>query len=132
MAPRTLADHDVHRILGSPERWHSEGLGAAWGFPATGLGEAETGTEMEDEASEQLRLPGKAALLEYTRAAFDEVDGLLDGLSEHGPRQAIRTPQVGNDELASRLFVYLTHDSRHLGMIEAMRGVLGLSGSATN
>ncbi len=87
---------------------------------------------MEDEASEQLRLPGKAALLECTRAAFDEVDGLLDGLSEHGPRQAIRTPQVGNDELASLLFVYLTHDSRHLGMIEAMRGVLGLSGSATN
>jgi len=126
------ADFDAHEVEGTTQIWHAQGLGAAWGFPSSGLGEAEAGTEMGDDASERLVLPGKAALLDYTRSAFTAVDGLLDRLSEDQQRGAPRAPDVGDEKLTDLIFTYLTHDNRHLGMIEAVRGLLGLRGSATN
>lgn len=126
------ADYDAHEVEGTAQIWHAQSLGAAWGFPSAGLGEAEAGTEMGDDASERLVLPSKAALLDYTRAAFAAVDGLLDRVSSDAARQTPRSPDVADDKLADLIFTYLTHDNRHLGMIEAVRGLLGLQGSATN
>ncbi|HEU0073645.1 MAG TPA: DinB family protein [Dehalococcoidia bacterium] len=121
------ADHDAHRFDGSPELWVSESLAAAWGFPGV-LGEADSGTGMGDDASEMLVLPGKAALLEYARAAFASLDETAERLAAG----AMRVPGTGVADAVEVTITYATHDNRHLGMIEALRGLLGISGTATN
>jgi hypothetical protein len=124
------ADFDAAQVSGAPQIWETQGLAAAWGF-ASGLGKSETGTEMGDDSSEDLILPGKTALLEYTGAAFTRIDNLLDTLA-HATVLPSPNLQVDDDRAVSLLCTYLTHDNRHLGMIEALRGLLGLMGSATN
>ena len=121
------ADHDAHRFDGSPEIWVSESLATAWGFPA-GLGEADAGTGMGDDASELLVLPGKAQLSEYARAAFAS----LDETAERLEAAALSAPGTGVADTVEVTITYGTHDNRHLGMIEALRGLLGISGTATN
>ena len=87
------ADYDVHQVEGTPQIWHAQGLATAWGFPA-GLGQADTGTEMGDDASDRLVLPGKAALVDYASAAFSAVDELLDRLSQDALVQSIRLREI--------------------------------------
>jgi hypothetical protein len=70
------ADKDRSDIEGTPQFWVEQSLAVAWGFPAT-LGEADTGTELGDDASDLLVLPSKAALLDYTRVAFNELGECL-------------------------------------------------------
>jgi DinB family protein len=123
------AEHDAELFGGVPQRWRTESMAAAWGFPTVGLGEDETGTEMGDDASDLLVFPDKAALMEYGRHALGTIDELVDGwtrtAASPGERDAVEPATVAN------LFAYVTHDNRHLGMIEALIGVLGASGTAT-
>jgi len=119
------AEHDAELFGGIPQRWRTEGMAAAWGFPA-GLGEDETGTEMGDDASDLLVFPDKAALLGYTRHALGTLDELIEGL--------VTDVMVGSDAsiaAVESLSADVTHINRHLGMIEALIGVLGASGTAT-
>jgi hypothetical protein len=120
------ADYDAHSAVETPEIWVSQGLAAAWGFPAE-LGQAAAGTGLDDDASARLPLPGKETLVDYVRAAF----AALERTAERMMAEALREPEAGNDAL-DLMFTYATHDNRHLGMIEALCGVLGLQGTATN
>jgi hypothetical protein len=86
---------------------------------------------MGDDASEALVLPPKDVLLEYVRAAFDALDTTL-GLVSPRDLDTPAGPPENASRLADFLFVFVTHDNRHLGMIEALRGLLGLSGTASN
>jgi hypothetical protein len=123
------ADYDAWQLTGSPQVWQARGLAEAWGFPA-GLGQNATGTEMGNEAAQQLPLPDKAALIDYTRAAFDALGVALEALALDDLPLPIDPPRNSDPRLAV-LFEYVTHDNRHLGMIEALRGLLGDSGTAT-
>jgi hypothetical protein len=96
-----------------------------------GLGEAETGTEMGDEVSERLSWPDKAALLGYAHEAFAARQGAIRGLVPESLLQAIHSPHISDNSKLDLLLTHLSHDNRHLGMIEAMRGFLGLRGTAT-
>ena len=120
------ADYDAHRHDGSPEIWVARSLDEAWGFPSQ-LGEAAAGTGLDDDASARLPLPGKEPLLDYARAAFADLDATVEQLVEEAQRQG----NAGNDAV-ELVVTYATHDNRHLGMIEALRGLLGLQGTATN
>jgi hypothetical protein len=120
------ADYDAHRFDSSPEVWLAKGLAEAWGFPAE-LGEASAGTGLDDDASARLPLPGKGPMLEYARAAFADLDQSLERMMI----EASRRGGAGNDAV-ELVVTYATHDNRHLGMIEALRGLLGLQGTATN
>lgn len=123
-------DYDRTVMDGTPQSWHARDLARAWGFPSGGLGEADTGTEMGDDASGRLVLPGKAALLDYARSAFAATDELLEQLPAESLLQVIALRQHG-DDVVSLVFAGMTHDNCHLGMIEAVRGLLGLHGTAT-
>jgi uncharacterized damage-inducible protein DinB len=123
------ADKDRSDIEGTPQFWVEQSLAAAWGFPAA-LGEADTGTEMADDASDLLVLPSKAALLDYTRSAFNALGECLEALPVGSLLEAVRPPAL-NDRRVDVLWEYVTHDNRHLGMIEALKGLLGKSGTAT-
>ena len=125
------ADHDRSLIDGTTQLWESRDLAASWGLASTGLGKAGSGTEMGDDASEALVLPPKDVLLEYVRATFDALDTTLGLVSPQG-LDAPAGPSGNASPLSDFLFVFVTHDNRHLGMIEALRGLLGLSGTASN
>jgi hypothetical protein len=125
------ADHDRAVVEGTPQIWRARDLARAWGFPDSGLGDDDTGTGMGDSVSADLVLPPKPALVDYTAAAFAALDSALDRFPPDSLLQPIKAPE--NDDSAVKMFTgYLSHDNRHLGMIEALRGALGLLGSATN
>ena len=125
------ADHDRAVVEGTPQIWRARDLARAWGFPDAGLGNDDTGTGMGADVSGGLVLPPKLALLDYAAAAFAALDGALDCFPPDSLLKPINAPE--NDDSAVKMFIgYLSHDNRHLGMIEALRGVLGLRGTATN
>jgi hypothetical protein len=125
------ADHDRALIEGTPQIWAQRELASVWGLAPVELGQADAGTEMGDEASEALLLPAKDLLLEYARETFDALDATLTS----APPDSLNLPfgtAKNAKPLVDYLFVFVTHDNRHLGMIEALRGVLGLRGTASN
>ena len=123
------ADYDSYQISHEPQIWESQALAEAWGFP-TGLGQFNTGTEMGDEASERLDLPDKPALLDYAESAFATLGNALDPLTLDDLVLPVDPPR-NNDRRFDVLFEYPTHDNRHLGMIEALLGLLDRGGTAT-
>lgn len=108
--------------------WQAEGLAAAWGFDPDALGIYESGTGMGLETPGALPWPSKDALLGYCRRAFEVADEAVGTLDDAGFQ---RSAKWGGRSAGEAIVTNLEHDNRHLGMIEGMRGVLGLAGSAT-
>lgn len=113
------------------EIWAREKLAQRWGFP---LEAQETvGTGLSDEVAASLPIPKKDELLEYLRNSYETLEIFIevfdtryanfDGLDED------LTKKVQNVRL--NLLVFLTHDCRHLGMMECLKGLQTGFGSAT-
>jgi hypothetical protein len=89
----------------------------------TGTGTAE---------SSKLRLPDMIRIVGYARSSFElcemRFSQIDDGIFESNfyDWDGVRL-QVGD-----AMFGHISHMNRHLGMIEAIKGVLGLDGSATD
>jgi hypothetical protein len=115
------------------EIWDMEGLAAAWGFDDSILGNGRTGSGMTDADAQGL--PETAAVLAYVEQAFAAVETAFEAIDDeqmvqparlktaHGPVHEIITGEIMTSHLA--------HVSRHLGMIEALIGVMGKHGTAT-
>jgi hypothetical protein len=110
--------------------WNSESIGERWGLPATSMGYRDTGTTMEPEAAEHMRLPAKAEVVDYARRAFAFVDEVCGSLSDEQLLMELPGDPDG-DSVGQNLMLYLEHVNRHLGMMEGMKGQLGLTGSVT-
>ena len=109
--------------------WQAEDLAKQWAFGPDSLGVYESGTGMESDVPGTLPWPAKDTLVDYARRAFeasDEAVGLLDEASFSQPAK------WGGRSVGTALMTNLEHDNRHLGMIEGMRGVLGIEGTATS
>lgn len=128
------------RIGPRPEIWSQQDIARRWGFPREGTGHVETGMGMDEDLSTSLPLPPSDALLEYAREAFRSADGAIarvsdDDLAETAEIEPTRVPWLSGPEaygtVATWLVVGLRHESRHLGMIEAIKGALGMRGTAT-
>jgi DinB family protein len=123
--PELASRHGAPRQL-----WTSESIGERWGFPAGKLGLRDTGTDMKDEDAAHLTLPGKSEVVDYARRAFafaDEVAGSLT--DELILMESPRDPD--HESVGQNVMYWIDHVNRHLGMMEAMKGQQGLSGSAT-
>jgi len=112
--------------------WHTEKLAQKWGFPAT-LGETEVGTGISDEVAASLPIPPKAQLLDYVHRSYQAIDEFIDLLDSRYPNfegveDGLRT---AIERIRLNLLVFLMHDSRHLGMMECLKGLLTGFGSAT-
>lgn len=123
-----------------PEIWTAEHLVDEWGLPAGRLGHVDTGMTMDDDLAASLRFPETGVLLDYVRRSFDQAQRVVNGLRDDDllqPAQieAARVPwltsptQYGTP--LSWVLAYARHDARHLGMIEALKGVAGMRGTAT-
>ena len=124
----TVSDH--RRQL-----WDRERLAEQWGYTRSELGSGETGTGMEDDAFGRLAFPGMGPLMDYVQRSFRSASMAVESLDN----EALDTvPDTSGDgpgaerTLALLITHALTHDNRHLGMIEALLGVKGLRGTATS
>lgn len=113
--------------------WDQEGLALGWGLATNQLGHGDTGYGMDEDSSTMLNLPSKEVLLDYARRAFSLACDAVDTMDDE------KFFQRSNDRFGSRgpertfghlITSYMTHDNRHLGMIEALVGMQGVSGSA--
>jgi len=113
------------------EIWASESLAKQWGLPIGQMGQRDTGTGMDDESADALRLPGKVVVLDYARRVFAQLQGVLNAMPNTRLFAVMRDDPDG-DTYADNIAIYLDHVQRHLGMIEALRGLQGTAGTATN
>ena len=66
---------DLARRFGPPSQiWASESLAKQWSLPIGHMGRRDTGTEMDDESADALRLPEKALVLDYARRVWTAAD----------------------------------------------------------
>jgi hypothetical protein len=122
------------RLGERPQLWHARDLAAAWGFDPASLGHKEAGSQMEDESTLAMRFPGREALLGYARDAFaaaDEAVATLDAATLDEGCEHFYGTQVGSTTVAYCVQFHTIHAYRHLGSVEALRGVLGMVGTAT-
>ncbi|MBI5962821.1 MAG: DinB family protein [Chloroflexi bacterium] len=113
------------------EIWARDGLAQKWGFP-TELN-ATVGTGLSDEVASTLPIPKRDELIKYLRCSYESLEKFIELLDEQYP-----TFDNLDDELRRRvqntrlnLLVFLSHDCRHLGMMECLKGLQTGFGSAT-
>ena len=101
--------------------WHEQDLAVRWGLDPDVLGRNQQGTDMTGENAASLEFGGREALLAYVEETFGAFEAAVGALPNERLDEAV--------ELVTR---QMSHVNRHLGSIEAIKGVLGTFGSATN
>lgn len=122
-----------HRALSQDPRtqvWERESLADRWSLASGSMGRRDTGTEMPDEAAEEIRFPGRQDVIEYARLAFAYAERAIGLIPDDLLLAAAKDDPNGDTQL-DNVLIYLEHLSRHLGMIESIRGMQGLVGSST-
>jgi DinB superfamily len=114
----------LHKALAQDPRiqvWEREALADRWSLPTDSLGRRDTGTEMSDEAADAMRFPVQKEVVGYARLAFAYAEEAITLVPED---QLLAAPKVdpGGDTKLDNVLIYLEHLSRHLGMIESIRG----------
>lgn len=113
------------------EIWHQEGLAQRWGFPAE---LAETvGTGISDELAANIPLPAKSDLMDYLSRSYLAIEGLVELLDGRYAdfEQVDQDMRLVIERVRQNLLVFLSHDARHLGMMECLKGLQTGFGSAT-
>jgi hypothetical protein len=128
--PRMMAASALPLDLAG-ELWQAEALAQRWGWSPDTLGYGQTGMEMSDEAAASLELPPRDVLFDYARRAFGAADHTVGAIKDQQLEQRGIDIYEHENSVGYVLLVHLSHASRHLGMIECLRGVQGLRGTAT-
>ena len=118
------------------EHWAREKLALAWGLNPANLGVFEIGSEMDYASS-----------LDYAQSAFGSLNAIVEALSdadlytpmktvanftwERGVPGSMTIVPPKEVMIIDELLFYEGHTSRHLGMVEALRGLLMERGTAT-
>lgn len=113
------------------EIWARDNLAQKWGFP-TEL-QATVGTGLSDEIAANLPIPQKDELLDYLRCSYEAIEHFIELFDERysffdNPEDEM-TKKIQN--IRSNLLVFLSHDCRHLGTMECLKGLQTGFGSAT-
>jgi len=142
--PRS-SDAEGYRPNPNAGIWERESMAAEWDLDPRTLGTLEEGSGMTHEDAAALpRTIGKPALVDYATRVFAAFDAGLDELTDDAMRATrtsvmeyeIREGKVykapGKETtLAADLGFHLSHANRHLGMIEALRGLADQEGTIT-
>jgi hypothetical protein len=118
-------------ISDAGEIWTNENLAQKWGFPVEA--HETVGTGLSDEVASTLPIPQKAELMLYLRKSYETLEQFIELLDTKYP-----ILEDLDDELTKKvqkvrlnLMVFLTHDCRHLGVMECLKGLQTGFGSAT-
>lgn len=118
--------------FGEPiEIWAAENLALKWGFP-TDLN-ATVGTGLSDEMAQTLPIPQKMELLDYLHRSYVTLEQFIQQLDERYPDFENMDDELKKklENIRLNLLVFLSHDCRHLGMMECLKGLQTGFGSAT-
>ncbi len=124
------ADRWAEVVSGNAQRWNREDLSTKWEFPED-QGTGGTGMELPDEDAAKLPFPGRDQLTTYLRGAFSDLEQAIGALDDETVTRDADNLIGATAPLDDSLIRHLSHVSRHLGMIEALRGVRGGHGTAT-
>jgi uncharacterized damage-inducible protein DinB len=124
------ADRWAEAVSGKAQRWHREDLTTKWEFPAE-QGKGDTGMELPDEDAARLPFPGRDQLATYLRGAFSDLEQAVGALDDETILRRADDLLGKEAPLDDSLIRHLSHVSRHLGMVEALRGLRGVRGTAT-
>jgi hypothetical protein len=94
---------------------------------------------MDEDASAELPLPPKADLVDYASRAFQAADRAVhevrdEDLARSAEFDPATIPWASTNDygtVVGWILGAIRHDSRHLGMIEALKGAMGMRGTAT-
>lgn len=124
------ADRWAETVGGAPQRWVREGLTAKWGFQGA-LGAGDSGMLLPDDEAADLPFPRRDQLTTYLRGTYNDLEQAVGALDDDS-LLALQDDLLGKQApLADSLTRHLAHANRHLGMIEALRGLRGAHGTAT-
>lgn len=126
------ADFDRVAIGGGEQIWVAERLAQRWGLPSSGLGVAETGMGMGDAMTPALARVPSEQVQEYAFRCLRALDDAVASLAPTDLRRTTSGATGDSRDIVTVLLGHFAHDNRHLGMIEALRGMQGLSGTATD
>jgi hypothetical protein len=88
------------------------------------MGRRDTGTELSNEAAEEIQFPDQKEVVGYAGLAFAYTEEGI-GLIPEGLLLAVAKDDPDGDTQLDNALIYLEHLSRHLGMIESIRGLQG-------
>ena len=113
------------------EVWETESLAQKWGFPE-GLHQT-VGTGLSDEVAATLPIPKKDELLGYLRSSYEAIECFIEQLDTRYPdfENVDEALKKKIEMIRLNLLVFLSHDCRHLGMMECLKGLQTGFGSAT-
>ena len=113
------------------EIWQKELLAQKWGFPQ-GLHET-VGTGLSDEIAAMLPIPNKEELLDYLYRSYKAIETFIELLDTRYTNFAGVDEELQKkiESIRLNLLGFLTHDCRHLGMMECLKGLQTGFGSAT-
>jgi hypothetical protein len=118
--------------FGEPkEIWEKESLAQKWGFP-TELN-ATVGTGLSDEVAATLPIPKKEELTDYLCRSYEALEQFVELLDARYPTFDNVDEELTRklESIRLNLLVFLSHDCRHLGMMECLKGLQTGFGSAT-
>lgn len=113
------------------EIWEQEGLARKWDFPEE-LHQT-VGTGLSDEAAATLPIPAKEELLGYLHSSYEAIERFIESLDSKYAMFENTDEELKKkiEMIRLNLLVFLTHDCRHLGMMECLKGLKTGFGSAT-
>ena len=113
------------------EIWAREELAQKWGFP-TELN-ATVGTGLSDEAASTLPIPPINELMDYLCRSYSALEQFVELLDERYPNFDNVDEELKKklQNIRLNLLIFFSHDCRHLGMMECLKGLQTGFGSAT-
>lgn len=116
--------------------WRERDIAARWGLDSVDLGLEDGGTSLTDVQAAAMTFPSKEAVIEYAEWAFDHLDAILPELDDSLIPQILPTVTTEafptHDPYGVTVMEMFRHACEHLGMMEAVKGMLGLRGSVTD
>ena len=119
------------RLEDGGEIWSREDLAKKWGFPMEA--HETVGTGLSDEVAASLPIPQKNELLDYLRNSYNAIEEFVEQLDTKYADFDNLDEELRKkiERIRLNLLVFLTHDCRHLGMMECLKGLQTGFGSAT-
>ena len=115
----------------APELWEFDGVADEWGFDGVDLGMWGAGSGLGNEKGASLPLPGVPKVKTYAKEVFELLEKRVDKLDENTFNTAFTDWHDNETNVGDAMVGYIAHANRHLGMLEAISGVLGKDGTVT-